>query len=144
MIKTAPPAVLYAIPVEKFMSMANARTANVWFLALIAAWRVALLVVFLKRTAGLSPVATAVATLLPISAIVVALSLLNLEHVVFNFMAGFRDQTASGNDSAYVFVVMLSLFAFVAAPVLGIIYVVLVYLAWRRHRTPETITAAPE
>jgi hypothetical protein len=129
---TAPPAVLYAIPVEKFMSLENARTANAWFLGLIATWRVALLVVFLKRTGGLSVGATAVATLLPMSAIVLALSLLNLEHVVFNLMGGFRDNVASGNDSAYIVVVVLSMIAFLAAPVVVIVYSVFVYLAWRK------------
>lgn len=128
---TAPPAVLYAIPVETFMTLNNARAANAWFLALVAAWRVALLVVFLRRTAGLSGGATAVATLLPISAIVLALSLLNLEHVVFDLMSG-RAQDASGNDSAYLVVYFLSIFAFLAAPVLAIIYLVLVFLAWRK------------
>jgi hypothetical protein len=129
---TAPPAVLYAIPVERFMTLNNARAANAWFLALVAAWRVALLVVFLRRTAKLSGGATAVATLLPISAIVLALSLLNLEHVVFNLMGGFRDQTESGNDTAYLIVSFLSIFAFLAAPVLAIIYFVLVLIAWRK------------
>jgi hypothetical protein len=136
---TAPPAVLYAIPVERFMSLNNARAANAWFLALVAAWRVALLVVFLKRTAKLSGLATAVATLLPITAIVFALTLLNLEHVVFNLMGGLRDQDASGNDTAYFVVLNIAMFAFLAAPVLAIIYLVLVVVAWRR----KTITTAP-
>ena len=140
---TAPPAVLYAIPVEKFMSLQNARTANAWFLGLIAAWRVALLVVFLRRTAGLSAGKTAVATLLPMSAIVLALSLLNLEHVVFNLMGGFRGHE-SGNDTAYLVVTTLSIIAFLAAPILAIVYFVYVYLAWRDYRAEKTTTAAPE
>lgn len=141
---TAPPAVLYAIPVEKFMSLANARTANVWFLGLVATWRVALLVVFLRRTAGLSAGKTAVATLLPMCVIVLALSLLNLEHVVFNLMGGLRDNLKSGNDDAYIVVVTLSVIAFLAAPVIAIVYFVYVYLAWRDYRAEETTTAASE
>jgi hypothetical protein len=137
---TAPPALLYAIPVERFMTLNNARAANAWFLALIAAWRVALLVVFLRRTARLPAGATAVATLLPMSAIILALSLLNLEHVVFNLMGGIRGQDASGNDTAYLIVSLLSIFAFLAAPVLAIIYLGLVFLAWPK----KTITAASE
>jgi len=130
---TAPPAVLYAIPVERFMSLANARTANAWFLGLIAAWRVALLVIFLRRTGGLSRAATAVATLLPITIIVFVLALLNLEHVVFDFMGGIRPEQRTGNDSAYVVVYVLALYSFIAAPVLAIAYFVFVYLAWSRH-----------
>ena len=51
---TSLPALLYAIPVEKFMALEYAQTANVLFLAVVASWRVALLIVFLKRAAGLT------------------------------------------------------------------------------------------
>ena len=134
---TAPPAVLYAIPVERFMSLQNAREANAWFLALIAAWRVALLIIFLKRTAGLSAGATAVATLLPIAGIVIALTALNLEHVVFNLMAGNQSELRSGNDGAYVTVIILSVVAILASPVLLIAYLTFVFLAWRRRRAEK-------
>jgi hypothetical protein len=40
---TAPPAVLYAVPVELFLSPDAARATNAWFLAVVAIWRVALL-----------------------------------------------------------------------------------------------------
>ena len=39
---TAPPALLYAIPVERFMTPSAASVTNVWFLAVVAAWRVGL------------------------------------------------------------------------------------------------------
>ena len=142
---TAPPAVLYAIPVERFMTLDNARAANAWFLALVAAWRVALLVIFLRRTAGLSRGATAIATLLPITIIVVGLTLLNLEHVVFDLMGGMRSR--SGNDTAYSVVFILGLISFLASPILLISYFVFVYLAWQRHRAErdgaKSNTAAP-
>jgi len=126
---TAPPALLYAIPVEKFMSLASARTANVWFLGLIATWRVALLVMFLRRTGGLSRPATAVATLLPITIIVFVLALLNLEHVVLEFMGGLRPEDRTGNDTAYRVVWILAVYSFLASPVLLIIFLVFVYRA---------------
>lgn len=131
---TSPPAVLYAIPVERFMSLANARTVNVWFLGLVATWRVALLVMFLRRIGGLSPGATAVATLLPIGGIVVTLSALNLEHVVFNLMGGLRDELRTGNDTAYFVVMTLSFVAILATPLLVIAYGTFIFLAWRRRR----------
>ena len=140
---TAPPAVLYAIPVEKFMTLENARTANVLFLALIATWRVALLIMFLRRTGGLSRGATAIATLLPITAIMFVLASLNLEHVIFNLMGGLRPEQQSANDTAFMVVFVLALYSFLASPILVIAYLVFVYLAWRRHRL-KTITAAPE
>ena len=70
---TSLPALLYAIPVEKFMSLGNAQTANVIFLAVVASWRVALLIVFLKRSAGLTNTGVMVASLLPLTIIVTAL-----------------------------------------------------------------------
>jgi hypothetical protein len=50
---TAPPALLYAIPVERLFTIRTARSLNVWFLAIVATWRVALLFVYLKRHARL-------------------------------------------------------------------------------------------
>ena len=41
---TAPLAWLYAIPVERFLSPVDAVKANLWFLAIVAAWRVALMI----------------------------------------------------------------------------------------------------
>jgi hypothetical protein len=124
---TSPPALLYAIPVERFMSGEAALAANAWFLAVVACWRVALLMVFLKRDAGLQVWEAIVACLLPLALIVVALALLNLEHVVFNLMSGIRAEDQSVNDAAYGVVVLLSLFSFVASPLLVIAYLWLVF-----------------
>ena len=123
---TAPPALLYAIPVEQFMSADAAKTANAWFLAVVAAWRVALFVVFLHRVAGLSLGLVVVASLLPLALIVVALSMLNLEHVVFSLMSGVRDSDRSPNDTAYEIVLLLSFLSFMASPLLLIAYIVAV------------------
>ena len=65
---TAPPAVLYAIPVERFMTSGDAVVANIAFLATVASWRVVLYALFLRRTAGLSLVSVIVCTLLPLVA----------------------------------------------------------------------------
>lgn len=128
---TSPPAVLYAIPVERFMSPEAAVFANVKFLAIVATWRLALYAVFLRRTAGLSVVAVIVGTLLPIVLIVVTLAVLNLEHVVFNIMGGIRPDERSVNDGAYQVVVIIALWSMLLVPVLAITYGVLVYRAWR-------------
>ena len=128
---TSPPAILYAIPVERFMSADAAVSANVWFLAIVATWRLALYAVFLRRTAGLSVPAVIVGTLLPIAIIIVTLAILNLEHVVFNLMGGIRDDERSVNDGAYEVVLTLSLLSVLLAPILAISYGILVYRAWR-------------
>ncbi|MGH8049985.1 MAG: hypothetical protein ACREPB_04925 [Arenimonas sp.] len=125
------PALLYAIPVERLLPLETAQSANAWFLAIVASWRVALLVVFLKRVAQLPGTTVLVATLLPIALIIVALSALNLEHVVFNIMAGNGVETSSPNDLSYGIVFLLSIFSTLALPVLAIAYAVLVYQARR-------------
>lgn len=119
---TSAPAVLYAIPVELFMTSNGARAANAWFLAVVASWRVALLGIFLRRGIGLSWGAAVVTGLLPLCLTVVTLSLLNLEHVVFEFMGGMGPGQSSSNDKAYGIVVMLSVLSFLAAPFLLIGY----------------------
>ena len=122
---TSPPAILYAIPVERFMSAGAAESTNIWFLAIVAAWRLALYAVFLRRNAGLNAGGVIVGTLLPIAIIVVTLSVLNLEHVVFAIMGGIREDERSVNDGAYFVVIWLSLLSILLFPVLAISYAVL-------------------
>lgn len=124
---TSPPAILYAIPVERFMSLNAAQITNAWFLAIVATWRVALLVWFLKSLARLSAIKIVVGTLLPLTLIVVVLSILNLEHVVFNIMAGIKPEERSPNDMAYFVVLGMAYFSMMAFPFLLVIYAWLAY-----------------
>jgi hypothetical protein len=126
---TSPPAILYAIPVEKFMSLEAAQSANAWFLAVVATWRVALLVWFLHQLAGLKGLTIVVATLLPLALIVVALAALNLEHVVFSLMSGIRPEQRSANDLSYGIVTAMAFFSFLASPFLLVAYLWLAYRA---------------
>jgi hypothetical protein len=135
---TAPPALLYAIRVESFMESKDAVLANIWFLAIVATWRVALYAGFLQRTAGLSFGAALVGTLLPLTIIVVALTALNLEHVVFNLMGGLKEDQRSVNDGAYTIVVLLSLLSVTIAPIVVSAYGILVYRAQRGARLNES------
>ena len=64
---TSPPAILYAIPVEKLTSLEKARELNVLFLAIVASWRVALLFIYLYRHAKLGAPSIIVAALHPIT-----------------------------------------------------------------------------
>ena len=97
---TSPPAILYAIPVERFTDLETARRLNVWFLAVVAAWRVGLLAFYLRRLARLPWFGVIVATLLPLTMIVTLLTVLNLERAVFDVMSGLREEGTAG-DSAY-------------------------------------------
>ena len=121
---TSPPAILYAIPVERFTTLETARTLNVWFLAVVAAWRVALLVFYLRRHARLSSLSIVVAALLPITFIIVTLTVLNLERAVFDLMGGLRGG-GTANDSAYGILVGLTFLSMILFVPLLICYIFL-------------------
>ncbi|MFN6378923.1 MAG: hypothetical protein ACK4WD_06595 [Flavobacteriales bacterium] len=103
---TSFPAIFYAIPVELFFSIKTANTMNVWFLAIVAAWRLGLLYYFLKEFTRLSIGNILTVTLMPICLIISTLTVLNLHRVVFNIMGGMRNPTP--HDSSYVFLMFLT------------------------------------
>lgn len=130
---TAPPALLYAIPVERFMVLEQAQSANLWFLLIVASWRVALLLFFLCRVGQLPLFLALVASLLPLALIIVGLAIANLEQAVFSVMAGNPRERPPGSpaDHAYELVVLLALLSWVASPVLLIGYLAAIIA---RHR----------
>lgn len=103
---TSFPAIFYAIPVEKFLSIETSNTINVWFLAIVAAWRLALLYYFLKHFTKLSKGNIITVTLMPICVIISVLTMLNLHRVVFNIMGGMRNPTP--HDSSYMVLMLLT------------------------------------
>jgi hypothetical protein len=105
---TSAPAILYAIPVERFFSLETARSVNAWFLAVVAAWRVALLILFLRKYAQLGAFQIIVAACLPLTMIVTALAALNLDRAVFDLMGGFRERAGTANDTAYEVLITLT------------------------------------
>ena len=115
---TSPPALLYAVPVEMWVSPSTALAINSGFLAIVAAWRVALLVAFLKRAAGLRGSTILVATLLPLALIVDSLAFLSLEHVVYETMAGDRDPDGSGGEVTHTVVQFICVLCALMTPVL--------------------------
>ena len=120
---TSLPALFYAIPVERFMSLKAAQAANVWFLLIVAVWRVALYFTFLRRVAGLSYAAVTVIGLLPLALIVTALVFLNLEQAAFEIMGGIRNPTP--NDTAYGILILITTWSVLASPILLIAYLVI-------------------
>ncbi|HEX7844331.1 MAG TPA: hypothetical protein VF476_00945, partial [Chitinophagaceae bacterium] len=118
---TSFPALLYAIPVERFFSIGIATRLNVWFLAIVATWRLALLFFYLRRFAQLPSYLVTTVALLPVCLIVTALSILNLERVVFNIMGGLRENNA--NKGAYMVVLVLTVISAILALPLLIIYI---------------------
>ena len=118
---TAPPAVLYAIPVEMLYGMEAARGLNALFLFVVASWRVALLVFYLRRGGGLGRFPAVVVTLLPIVAIVFTLTALNLERAAFETMGGIRGERTA-NDTAYAYLTLLTYLSVLLLPLLVIAY----------------------
>ena len=119
---TSLPALLYAVPVERVVDLKAAQSINAWFLGIVAVWRVALLFRYLITSAKLHWfIVTTVAVLL-LSGIVVTLTLLNLEHVVFDLMAGISNEDASPNDAAYLVVLGLAFTSLWAFPIALILY----------------------
>ncbi len=113
----SPPAILYAIPVQMFFDYLTANYINVSFLAVVATWRVALLVFFLRRLGELNWSSIVVGTLLPLTLIVVALSSLNLDRAVFSIMGGMQQLTP--NDGVFLVLQGLSLLSvFLFVPLL--------------------------
>lgn len=127
---TALPALLYAIPVERFMLLEDARTVNVWFLVIVAVWRVVLFGRYLVVWTDLSGPILVASLLLPLALVVAALTLLNLEQAVFDVMSGLRDNGTAG-DTAYQYLFTLSVFSYLASPVLALIYG---FAIWSRRK----------
>lgn len=129
----APPAFLYAIPVERFMPMEAAQSVNLGFLLIVSLYRVGLLVVLQKRIAGLGWGTLMVATLLPLALIVFGLTVLNMAQGAVAFMGGIRG-TRSPDDAAIGVVAGLGFLACLLLPFLLLIYLALVVIKWLERR----------
>ena len=129
---TSFPAILYAIPVERFVSMKVAIEMNVWFLAVVALWRLALLLYFLRVFTRLWIIDIVTLTLLPVCGIIAALTALNLHRVVFDTMGGLHE--TSPHDGAYLVLFFLTLIATVLVIPLLIAYRVGIYRRMKQIR----------
>ena len=130
----SPPAILYAIPVEHFYSIDTANSLNLLFLAIVAAWRVALLLFFMRRLGEMTWPTITIAALLPLTLIVVTLTVLNLERVVFNVMGGMRPSDRSAADSSFDFLFLLSVLSMILFVPTLLTYGVLAFVSWKDHR----------
>lgn len=123
---TSPLAWLYAIPVERFLPAQTAKILNINFLAIVALWRVILYVLFLMRYAGLSGLRLIAAIFMPLVLIIIGLSMLNLEHAIFEVMAGIeheRSEIEDIHDRNYGTIVLLSVVSFLSLPIWILIYI---------------------
>jgi hypothetical protein len=135
-VLTSPPAILYAIPVELLFPQETARDINVWFLGIVATWRVLMYSVYLRRQARLTGLVQFTATLTPLALIVFVLTVLNLDQAVFNIMGGLRDK-GTAEDTAYRLLVGLSIISFYLSPVLLAFYIAAIFTRYRRKASSE-------
>lgn len=129
---TSFPAILYAIPVEQFVSIKLANNINVWFLAIVAAWRLSLLFNFLKRFTQLSYGNIVTVTLMPICLIITTLTILNLHRVVFNIMGGMRNP--SPHDGSYMVLMFLTVISAILSIPLIVLYIIGVSNSYRSRQ----------
>jgi len=119
---TAPPAILYAIPVERFTDSYTASQVNYVFLLFVATWRVGLLWLYLRRSAQLAVIPAMVALMLPLALMMVVLGFMQLSVTVMEGMAGIRiDQP---KNLAGELIVSLGRVSFWLLPFLGAGYIV--------------------
>jgi hypothetical protein len=134
---TAPPALLYAIPVERFMALQDAQITNFWFLAIVALWRVALRCAWVPRIASH-----------------------DREHRVLEVQQREREHNQRGrqqrgdhgqkaiqladaaqkeqpHDDAYAIVVLLAMLSTALAPFLFIIYLIGMGVRYRDRRNRD-------
>jgi hypothetical protein len=130
-------AALYAIPVERFMSVSNAAYRNVKFLIIVTVYRIALLVFFLSRLTRLKGIYVITLTLLPVCLIIVVLTVLNLERAVFYIIGGIRDETS--HDRAYAILNGLTFFSLILLPLLIIFMQPVKYKAIRQEKRKREI-----
>ncbi len=135
----APPAFLYAIPVEMMLPMDTAQSLNLGFLAVVSIYRVGLLWILLKRLAGLSVGRTVLAALLPLALIVVGLSISNLAQGAVEIMGGLRGPRTP-DDAANHFVLGLGFLAYTILPFLLLIYVGIALNDWLKRRAARART----
>jgi hypothetical protein len=90
---TSPPAILYALPVERWWGNEVAFQLNVTFLGVVALWRITMTLFMLPRCANVSWWGTTSATLWPISLAAYIFAANQLIISMVGIMGGLRDDT---------------------------------------------------
>jgi hypothetical protein len=117
---------------------------NVWFLGIVALWRLCLLYYFLSVFTRLGAGNILTVTLMPICVIITTLTILNLHRVVFDLMGGRRNATP--HDSAYEVLILLTVISAILVLPLVIAYGVGIYScrkAKKRKQNPALQQSNP-
>ncbi len=142
-VLSAPPAVLYAVPVERWMDFETARSMNLWFLAIVAAWRMLIWgrFVFLMLPAQFNWITCLSVVLMPVSVIAVTLIVLNLEKAVVDFMAGLLPPPEGTTaDEAYQWLIIGGVLSLYVLPVVAIAYIASWVIRWKKARNSSPTT----
>jgi uncharacterized membrane protein len=126
---TSFPGLLYAIPVERWTDIDTAALINVWFLAVVAFWRLALLFFYFRRITGLNYLYISIVALLPVCLIIVTLTIFNIEKGMFQVMGGIREKTSDDLVNQILF--LLSLVSTMLAGPLVIGYPAAILRRWK-------------
>lgn len=129
---TALPGIIYAIPVEMMLDANTAGAVNMILLAIVAAWRMALYFIFLKRVARLPTVPLLIGWLLPPALIVAVLGYFGMIYVISAGMGGVRD--ADPNLVAMETLAVIGLISWLCLPLLVPAYIISAVL---RHKRPN-------
>jgi hypothetical protein len=113
---TAPLALVYAVPVERWMSGRAATQTNLWLLAIVAGWRVALITRAILVAFGARPVWKIVVMVLLFGDGVMLLALWLLPIPVLQFMGGVRMTDSESLIQATSF--LLQAAGYLALPIL--------------------------
>ncbi|RYG26461.1 hypothetical protein EON82_03165 [bacterium] len=132
---TSFPAALYALPVERWTDISTAITLNVWFLSVVALYRVALYLFFMARGADLGPLPAIVAVMLPITVIIATIVVSGYTGIVFDMMGGFRDRQPTAQDGVNAILTGIIGFGCCGAPFWAVVYGVLI----RYRDRPDTV-----
>lgn len=117
------------------MTLEAAIETNVWFLAVVATWRLGLYWRYLKLVPEAPALGKITAGVLPVAAIIFALAMLNLEHAVFAVMGGVSERTA--HDGSFAVVATLAILSFVSTPFLLLLWAAAIAQARRRRQEIE-------
>lgn len=124
---TAPPAMLYAIPVDWWVDAPTTVALSGWTLLFVAVYRVAMLGVFFIRAGGLPLLPAGVLTLAPITLIMVGLALSRFSTVIARGMAGIDAPPPTPEEVVVErfdnIIINLGTVALYAAPLVAIAYV---------------------
>ncbi|MBS1704538.1 MAG: hypothetical protein JST40_01580 [Armatimonadetes bacterium] len=128
---TAPPAMAYALPVERYLSPADAVQYNFYALVVVATYRVSLLIWYLLRAYRFPWWRTIIVFVVPISLILFALMATGQGRYVLEIMGGFRDKLP--REQIEQTVMGLGLLGLFVSPVVLVAYAIDLVIFLRRR-----------